>query len=111
MTVRAPKRRDQVAVVGAQPVFGRRLLRQSARFAIIGFVRLTYRRYCDRAMAEVCARPHPEDVSEACSATLLVPRSCSASTGEIVALNDHACPNNGGLMSIAQEATGSLRAC
>jgi hypothetical protein len=37
-------------------------------------------------MAEVCARPHPEDVSEACSATLLVPRSCSASTGEIVAL-------------------------
>jgi hypothetical protein len=55
-----------------------------------------------RAMAEVCARPHPEDVSEACSVTLLVPRSCSASTGEIVAVNDYACANNGGLTSIAQ---------
>jgi hypothetical protein len=60
-------------------------------------------------MAAVCARPHPEDVSEACSATLLVPRSCSASTGEIAVLNDYACANNGGLMSIAQEATVSLR--
>ncbi len=39
MTVRAPKRRDQVAVVSAQPVLGRRLLRQSARFAVITFVR------------------------------------------------------------------------
>jgi hypothetical protein len=105
MTVRAPKRRDHVAVVSAQPVLGRRLLRQSAGLAIIDFVRLTYRR--TRAMAEVCARSHPEDVSEACSATLLVPRSCSASTGEIVALNDHTCPNNGGLMSIAQEAPGA----
>jgi hypothetical protein len=47
MTVRAPKRRDHVAVVSAQPVLGRRLLRQSTRFAIIDFVRLTYRRYCD----------------------------------------------------------------
>jgi hypothetical protein len=36
-------------------------------------------------MAEVCARPH------------------------LVALYDYACPNNGGLTSIAQEATGSLR--
>jgi len=35
MTVRAPKSRDQVAVVSAQLVFGRRLLRQSAGFAII----------------------------------------------------------------------------
>jgi hypothetical protein len=33
--------------VSAQPVVGRRLLRQSARFAIIDFVRLIYRRYCD----------------------------------------------------------------
>ena len=49
MTVRAPKRRDHVAVVSALPILGRRLL------------------------AAVCARPHPEDVSEACSATLLVP--------------------------------------
>jgi hypothetical protein len=38
-----------------------------------------------------------------------VPRSCSASTGEIVAANDYACADNGGLTSIAQEATVSLR--
>jgi hypothetical protein len=36
-----------MAVVSAQPILGGRLLRQSARFAIIDFVRLTYRRYCD----------------------------------------------------------------
>jgi hypothetical protein len=41
MTVRAPKRHDHVAVVSAQPVLGRRLLRQSARLAIIDIVRLT----------------------------------------------------------------------
>jgi hypothetical protein len=40
MTMRAPERRDQVAVLSAQPVLGRRLLRQSARFAITDFVRL-----------------------------------------------------------------------
>jgi uncharacterized protein DUF3363 len=40
MTVRAPKRRDHVVVVSAQPVLGRRLLRQSTGYAIIDFVRL-----------------------------------------------------------------------
>ena len=44
MTVRAPKRRDQVAVVSAQLVFGRLLLRKRARFAVIAFVQLTQRR-------------------------------------------------------------------
>jgi hypothetical protein len=39
MPVRAPKRRDHAAAVSAQPVLGRRLLRQSARFAVIAFVR------------------------------------------------------------------------
>jgi hypothetical protein len=47
MTVRAPKRRDHVAVASAQPVLGRGLLRQSTRFAVIAFVRLTYRLHCD----------------------------------------------------------------
>jgi hypothetical protein len=44
MTMRALERRDQMAVVSKQPVLGRRLLRQSAGFAIIDFVRLTWRR-------------------------------------------------------------------
>jgi hypothetical protein len=41
MTVRAPERHDQVAVVSAQPILGRRLLRQSAGLAIIDIARLT----------------------------------------------------------------------
>jgi hypothetical protein len=36
--------RSDVAVVSAQPVLGRRLLRQSAGLAIMDFVRLTWRR-------------------------------------------------------------------
>jgi hypothetical protein len=43
MTVRAPKRRDQVAVVSAQVVFGRGLLLQRAGLAIVDSVRLTWR--------------------------------------------------------------------
>ena len=39
MTVRAPKCPDQVAVVSAHLVLGCRLLRQSARLAIIDSVR------------------------------------------------------------------------
>jgi hypothetical protein len=39
MTMRAAERLYQVAMVSAQPVLGRRLLRQSAGFAIIDFVR------------------------------------------------------------------------
>jgi hypothetical protein len=42
MTMRAPERRDLVAVVSAQPVLGRRLLRQCAGFAIIDFMRPTW---------------------------------------------------------------------
>jgi hypothetical protein len=63
-------------------------------------------------MAEVCARLHPKDIGEAIGmARQRNSRqwSCSASTGEIVALYDYACPNNGGLTSIAQEAIGSVR--
>jgi hypothetical protein len=41
ITVRAPERREQVAVVSAQPVLGGRLLR--AGFDIIDFVRLSSR--------------------------------------------------------------------
>jgi hypothetical protein len=112
MTVRAPKCRDHVAVVSAQPVLGGRLLRQSARFAIIDFVRLTYRRYCDAGNGGVL-RPSTSERRRRNyrhgSATQLAPWSCSASTGEIVALYDYACPNNGGLTSIAQEAIGSVR--
>ena len=110
MTVRAPKLRDQVAVVSAQSVLGRRLLRQSARFAAIAFVRPW--RHCDarnggglrQSTSERRRRSYRHG-----SATRLAPRSCSASTGEIAALYDYACPNNGGLTSIAQEAIGSVR--
>jgi hypothetical protein len=38
--MRAPKRRDQVAIVSAQLIVGRRLLLQRAGLAIIDFVRL-----------------------------------------------------------------------
>src|SRR5580693_7186852 len=100
MTVRAPERRDQVALVSAQHVVGRRLLRQSARFAIIVFVRLIYRRYCDARNGGGLRQSTSERRRQSYrhgSATRLAPRSCSASTGEIAALCDYACPNNGGL--------------
>ena len=42
MTVRAPKRRDHVAVVSAQPVPGRRVLLQRAGLAIIDIVLLAW---------------------------------------------------------------------
>jgi hypothetical protein len=92
--------------VSAQPVVGRRLLRQSARFAIIDFVRLIYRRYCDARNGGGLRQSTSERRRQSYrhgSATRLAPRSCSASTGEIAALYDYACPNNGGLTSIAQE--------
>ena len=53
MTVRAPKRRDQVAVVSAQPVLGRRLLRQNTGFAVIAFVRLWRRQQPSRVRRDV----------------------------------------------------------
>jgi hypothetical protein len=92
--------------VSAQPVVGRRLLRQSARFAIIDFVRLIYRRYCDARNGGGLRQSRSERRRQSYrhgSATQLAPGSCSASTGEIAALYDYACPNNGGLTSIAQE--------
>jgi hypothetical protein len=112
MTVRAPKRRNHVAVVSALPILGRRHLRQSTRFAVIAFARPIYRRYCDArnggglrpSISERRRRSYRHG-----SATRLASRSCCASTGEIAALYDYACTNNGGLISIAQEATGGLR--
>jgi hypothetical protein len=102
MTVRAPTRRDHVAVVSAQPVLARRLLRQSTRFAVIAFVRPW--RYCDarnggglrQSTSERRRRSYRHG-----SATRPAPRSCSASIGDVAALYDYACPNNGGLTSIA----------
>jgi hypothetical protein len=110
MTVRAPKRRDHAEVMSAQPVLGRRLLRQSTRFAAIAFVRPW--RYCDARNGGGLRQSTSERRRRSYrygSATRLAPRSCSASTAKIAALYDYACPNNGGLTSIAQEAIGSLR--
>ena len=59
MTVRAPKRRDQVAVVSAQVVFGRRLLPQRAGLAIIDFMRLTWRRQQPSRVRREVGRDQP----------------------------------------------------